>query len=216
MATEPAAAIQTLKRFLDRKRPRPTPDACELCRVEIPPAHGHAVDTDTRKLLCVCRACHLLFTSQGAAGGRYRSIPDRVVSSSEPLMTEAQWNALRIPVGIAFFFYNSRLQRPVAFYPSPAGAIESELPLDVWAEIAATSPLIRDYRPDVEAVLVVEGERLESAIVPIDMCYELVGRLRRTWRGFDGGDDVRRELAAFFDEIRTRSRAACRENGEAQ
>jgi hypothetical protein len=34
--------------------------------------------------------------------------------------------------------------------------------------------------------------------VPIDRCYELVGRMRRHWRGFDGGDEVRAQIEVFF------------------
>ncbi len=44
--------------------------------------------------------------------------------------------------------------------------------------------------------------------MPIDVCYELVGHLRRLWRGFDGGQDVRRRLDEFFDEVRSRCRPA--------
>jgi uncharacterized protein DUF5947 len=42
--------------------------------------------------------------------------------------------------------------------------------------------------------------------VPIDACYELVGHLRKLWRGFDGGNDVHQRLAQFFGDIAARSR----------
>ena len=35
--------------------------------------------------------------------------------------------------------------------------------------------------------------------MPIDACYELVGQLRRLWRGFDGGQEAHDALDAFFD-----------------
>jgi hypothetical protein len=200
------AALQTLKRFLDRKPKRTVGESCELCRVEVPADHGHVVDTHTRSLSCVCRACYLLFTSSGAAGGRYRSVPDRYLAGDAPMLTDTQWNALQIPVGVAFFFHNSPLQRTVAFYPSPAGATESQLPLDVWDDIVAANPLIGNLQADVEALLVRKGDAIETYIVPIDACYELVGRLRRHWKGFDGGEEARNELAAFFDRLRERSR----------
>jgi hypothetical protein len=200
------AAFQTLKRFLDRKPRRTAGESCELCSVEVPSDHGHVVDTHTRSIVCVCRACYLLFTTAGAAGGRYRSIPDRYIAGDSPMMTAAQWNALQIPVGVAFFFHNSPLQRTVAFYPSPAGATESELPLEVWGDIVAASSLVRSLQPDVEALLVRKSDAIETYIVPIDACYELVGRLRRHWKGFDGGDEARSELAQFFDRLRARSR----------
>jgi hypothetical protein len=122
------------------------------------------------------------------------------------MMTAAQWNALQIPVGVAFFFHNSPLDRTVAFYPGPAGATESELPLEVWGDIAAANPLVRTLQPDVEALLVRKSDAIETFIVPIDACYELVGRLRRHWKGFDGGDEARSELAEFFDRLRAKSR----------
>ena len=45
-------------------------------------------------------------------------------------------------------------------------------------------------------------------VVPIDRCYELVGALRRVWRGFDGGQEARALLDGFFADVATRSRPA--------
>ena len=42
----------------------------------------------------------------------------------------------------------------------------------------------------------------ECYLVPIDACYELVGQLRRLWRGFDGGQEAHDALDAFFDGVR--------------
>ena len=56
-----------LKRFVE---PQPKPrskEKCEFCGVEIAEKHSHAVNTETRSLLCVCRPCYLLFTREGAA-----------------------------------------------------------------------------------------------------------------------------------------------------
>jgi hypothetical protein len=44
-------------------------------------------------------------------------------------------------------------------------------------------------------------------LVPIDVCYEFVGRLRLLWHGFDGGQQVREFIAEFFDQIAARSKA---------
>ena len=49
-------------------------------------------------------------------------------------------------------------------------------------------------------------DTFDCFLVPIDTCYELVGHLRRQWRGFDGGQEVRERLRQFFDDLRTRSR----------
>jgi hypothetical protein len=53
-----------------------------------------------------------------------------------------------------------------------------------------------------------EGGSATCHLVPIDACYELIGRLRRVWRGFDGGSDARAELERFFAGVEQRSRPA--------
>ena len=47
---------------------------------------------------------------------------------------------------------------------------------------------------------------VECYIVPIDACYELVGQLRRLWRGFDGGREANDALDAFFDDVSAKAR----------
>jgi hypothetical protein len=62
---------------------------------------------------------------------------------------------------------------------------------------------------DVEAFLVrARPERggAECFLVPIDACYELVGHLRRLWKGFDGGREANDELDAFFGRVRAKAR----------
>ena len=129
-------------------------------------------------------------------------------------------DSLQIPVNVAFFFHNSGLGRIAAFYPGPAGATESELPLDTWADLTVANPLLDTMKPDVEAFLVrapsgpgdgparAARGSAECYIVPIDTCYELVGRLRQMWRGFDGGSEANRWLGAFFDDVRARAGGA--------
>jgi hypothetical protein len=113
----------------------------------------------------------------------------------------------------------------VAFYPGPAGATESELPLEAWDRIVAENPPLAALRADVEALLVRRPAgpgRVGTAgsedpagagtgqcyLVPIDACYELVGQLRTMWRGFDGGQEAHRAIDAFFARARARSRPA--------
>ncbi|HSK36358.1 MAG TPA: DUF5947 family protein, partial [Actinomycetota bacterium] len=125
---------------------------------------------------------------------------------------EGQWDALQIPVRVAFFFHNSDLGRVVAFYPSPAGATESLLPLEAWAEVVAANPVMTDLAPDVEALLVRRaGQGFECFLVPIDACYELVGLVRMHWKGFDGGQEAWDAIDGFFDAVRERSRPVDRE-----
>jgi hypothetical protein len=190
----------------------PQADRCELCGETLPERHAHMVETEQRVLACACTACALLFTRPG---GRYRTVPDRVRHDPDAPLTAAEWAGLRIPVGIAFFMANSVLGQVVASYPSPAGATECELDLGEWERLAAAHPLLRAPEPDVEAILVIaeddhsgdsRGSTVETFLIPVDSCYELAGALRLHWRGFDGGEQARRLLAEFLDQIRGRSR----------
>lgn len=196
----------TLKRFLEPKVSSKT--VCEFCGVEIAPSHSHAVNLETRHLLCVCRACYLLFTRVGAGGGKYKAVPERYLNLPDFILSQPQWDQLQIPVGIAFFFFNSSLARPVVFYPGPAGATESLLALETWQELVGVNPILGTLNPDVEALLVRNIERRQCCdrfIVPIDACYELVGRIRQSWKGFDGGAEAWAKIDEFFADLRARS-----------
>ena len=70
----------------------------------------------------------------------------------------------------------------------------------------AAHPLMRAVEADVEAVLIHRsGDRAEHFVVPIDACYELAGRLRTLWQGFDGGAGARQSIADFLDLVRSRA-----------
>ncbi|MEP7065928.1 MAG: DUF5947 family protein [Gemmatimonadota bacterium] len=199
-------AASSLRRYLEPKaKPRPG-ERCEFCGEALAESHGHVAHLETRGMACACRPCYLLFTTRGAAGGKYVAIPDRYLAARDIGITDAQWDTLQIPVGIAFLFFNSAQGRTVAFYPSPAGATESLLPLDTWVELSHQSPLLATLEPDVEALLARKTRDgiAECYVVPIDACYELVGRMRRVWRGFDGGEDAWTEIDAFFAGVRER------------
>lgn len=205
-----AGPLGVLQRAL-RAEPRAQPgERCEMCSAPTTDMHSHVVDLDSRELLCTCRPCALLFTSTGAAGGRYRAVPERYLSFPSFALSPGQWDDLQVPVGMAFFFTNSRLERTVAFYPSPAGATESELTLGAWDEVVAANPELATLIPDVEAILVRQGSSgdTECYLVPIDSCYELVGHLRLLWRGFEGGREAHERIDSFFADVRTRSRPA--------
>lgn len=213
--TSPSPGVPpALARFIGTRSP-PTPgEACELCADPVPSEHRHVVDLERRSLLCSCRACALLFefdgvhasAEPGAPPGRYRTVPDRYVRIAPVTLPPQAWAALQIPVGIVFVISNSLLGRTVAFYPSPGGATESELPLDAWDEIVAANPLLARVAPDVEAVLIrTDADEPQCHVVPVDRCYELVGALRLHWRGFDGGQEVREHIAAFFADVERRA-----------
>lgn len=199
--------------------PKPAPgELCELCGkpcgpegTVTEPGHSHVINSETRSILCACRPCALLFTRDGAAGGRYRTVPDRFLHDPDFGMSAAQWDELQIPVRIAFMFRSSATDAWVTFYPSPAGATESLLPLDIWAEVMDAHPALSEPETDVEAVLVQRGsdengdDGFEAFLVPITACYELVARIRMTWQGFDGGEEAHEQIEVFFEALRDRS-----------
>jgi len=178
-------------------------EQCEMCAVEIAPAHRHVVDATERTLKCLCPHCFMLFSDEAAAHGRFRQVPMRYVDLGDAGLDDATWDTLAIPVSLAFFFHSSSQDRAVAFYPGPAGATESLLPLDAWQAVLDRNPSFADALPDVEAVMVRRDRDVTACfIVPIDACYELAGRLRMHWSGFDGGAEAHAELTSFFDRVR--------------
>ncbi len=192
-----------------RSAPETAGERCEMCSEAIADEHQHVVNVAGRQLMCVCRACYLLFTDSQAEL-RYRAVPDRYLAFPDFALDRRAWEAFQIPVGVAFFFTNSELGRTVAFYPGPAGATESELDLDAWNAVSAGDSRVGLLADDVEALLVRIPESEDGApqtyLVPIDACYEFVGRLRMLWRGFDGGQEARAFIDGFFARIEARAR----------
>ena len=158
--------------------------------------------------MCACRACYLLFTQPNAGRMKLVAVPDRYLTDPGNVMSPAEWDQLEIPVGLAFFLRSSREGAPVTgFYPSPAGVTECQLDLQRWAALVGSYPLLGAPAPDVEAALISRSDSgVEYFLVPIDACYELAGRMRLHWRGFDGGTEARESIAAFLDGVRKRAR----------
>jgi hypothetical protein len=198
---------EVLRKYLRPERQRRPGEECDMCGTQIEHEHSHVVNLEGRNLLCTCRACYLLFTRDGAAGGKYRAVPDRYLYDPDFRLSRAQWDTIQIPVSMAFIFFNSALDRYAAFYPSPGGATESLLDLAAWDDVLGANPHLAGVAPDVEALLIRRlDERFECFLAPIDACYELVGIVRLNWKGFDGGEEVWREIDAFFARLRDRSR----------
>lgn len=205
------APLAALKRITSSRPTAPVGERCEMCGAPIAETHQHVVNLESRVLMCTCRACYLLFTAHDAQL-RYRSVPERYLSFPSFDLDTRQYDELEIPVGLAFLFKNSLQGRTVAFYPGPAGATESELPLEAWERIVSANPELDQLLPDVEALLIRgadrDGASFSCHLVPIDACYELVGQLRSLWRGFDGGQEVHEAMRDFFAEVSRRSRPA--------
>ena len=197
-------ALGSLAPFTRDWRPVSRPgERCDTCGAPLDEErHRHLVDLDRSALRCVCEACRPPESDQ-----RYRLVPTRVLTDPALILDEARWSALDIPVRLAFIYFSSRLGRWVAFYPSPAGAAESLLTIEGFSGLATATRLVNAAAPDVEALLV-HGDResrFETFLVPIDLCYQLVGKVRVHWRGFNGGDRAWRELETFFAELRARA-----------
>jgi hypothetical protein len=166
---------------------------CELCGVPIPSEHRHVLELATRDVKCACRPCGLLFER----AERMKLIPADVFRVGELAIDDVMWEELRLPVDIAFFFRSGGSVK--AYYPSPMGPTESLLTVEI--------PALEQLDDDVEALLVnrVRGAR-QQWIVPIDVCYALVGLIRSHWKGLTGGADVWRELERFYEGLDRRSR----------
>ena len=212
------AAFSSLRRFAEEESERAAvqeqaaaQESCDLCNEPVPAEHRHLLDVSSREVICACRACSILFDKEAASEGRYRLIPDRHLFLEDFEMDDAQWEGLRIPVDMAFFFHSAPAGRVVAFYPSPMGPTESLLKLSTWEELESRNPVIEGLERDVEALLVnrVKGAR-EHYLVPMDECYSLVGLIRMHWRGLSGGREVWDEIDRFFETLRKQSKTVAR------
>src|SRR5262249_12126218 len=84
-----------LERYVRRE---PVLERCELCGGALPERHRHVIELADRALRCACGACAVLFRDPGAGGGRYRTVPDRVVRIESGL----DLSALGVPVELAW------------------------------------------------------------------------------------------------------------------
>src|SRR5689334_19567137 len=92
-------------------RPRATQERCELCSAAVGPEHSHLVEPASRRLVCACEACAILFTSRGAA--KYQRVPQRVQMLSDFRLTDVAWEGLQLPINLAFFLNSAAAGRVV-------------------------------------------------------------------------------------------------------
>ena len=194
------AGLVTLRSWM---LPQQSVERCELCGAELSAEHQHVLEPSGGKLACACDACAILFSSPDAA---FRALPRRPRHLTNFSCTDAQWASLGLPINLAFFRYSQQAARAAAFYPSPAGAVESSPPSEAWETLVAANPVLEQLQPDVEALLANRvGAAQQWFLTPIDECYKLVGIIRENWRGLGGGPQVWAQVEAFFRGLQQKS-----------
>ena len=198
-----AEVLSALKRFT---RVRAQTERCELCSAALDPVHQHLLDRQSRQIACACDACSILFSDQ--QGGKYLRVPRQVRRLDDFGFTDLQWEEMMLPINLAFF-YRDGDGRMTAMYPSPAGAIESQIGLTHWEEQIAGHGRLMAMEPEVEALIVNRvGEEPMYFIAPIDECYRLTGVIRTKWRGLSGGTEVWAAITQFFHDLQQKSGGA--------
>lgn len=178
-------------------------ERCDLCGTSLPDDHRHLLQTEERRILCVCEPCRAMRAHEPGL----RPTGSRTVDLEGFDLSDDLWAKFQIPIGLAFLFRSAAAGRVIALYPSPAGATECELYLEGWEELLTANPVLASLETDVEALVV---DRLTTparhAIVPIDRCYELVGTIKATWTGISGGSAVEDAVDVFFARLPRSSR----------
>jgi hypothetical protein len=172
---------------------------CDLCGERFASEHAHLFDAERRRLNCVCTACGVLFDSNAK---NLRPVRPKALRLDRFRITDALWDALKVPVGLAFFSHSSALGAVVAAYPGPAGAIESTVSPAAWQALVQDNTALALLEPDVSALLV---DRLSATpryyLLSIDECYRLTGLVRSRWQGLTGGDGPLRAIDEFFGTL---------------
>jgi Family of unknown function (DUF5947) len=202
-------AFSALRQFADTSRHRRAvhekAERCELCSTLIPPEHRHLLELPAHQIVCACNPCALRF--QNVIEGRFNLIPRDARSLPEFSITDSDWENFALPINLAFFFYSTAQMKMMAYYPSPAGATESLLPLSAWEGLANQNPALQKMKAEVEALLVNRTNKSRDYfIAPIDKCFELVGTIRMHWRGLSGGQEVWEKIDDFFQRLRDTAR----------
>jgi len=180
-------------------------ERCEFCGCPLAPRHVHLIEPESRRLFCACGPCVVQNAAAGSA--RYRQVSGDVTWLGDFKLTDELWEALLIPIDMAFFHRSSARGGILAHYPGPAGAVESTLDLTAWGSLVESNPLLSTLREDIEALLInrIDGARAYYR-VSIDRCYELVGAIRKQWHGISGGQGVRDAIGAFFAALDSQAR----------
>jgi hypothetical protein len=180
-------------------------ERCDLCGTTVAEDHRHLLHLTERRIVCTCEACWALRSGDA----EYRPTGMRELWLEGFACDDELWAAFKIPISLAFFMRSTVTGSVVAFYPSPAGATESELPLEPWERLVAANPVLEQLDADAEALVVNRlSDPPQHAILPIDRCYELVGLIKSRWEGISGGSAIEQAVPVFFERLRARATVA--------
>ncbi len=192
--------FSTLRKFIsDTARAQP----CDICGAPLRAAHQHLIYYEQWRLTCACDRCSLLLGSQ--AGSKYGRVVQVIRYLADFDQTDAEWESLGIPISLAFISRRIAVPQLVALYPSPAGATEAALNVNIWWQMAERNPLLNEIQADVEGLLVNRmGGVRDYYWVSIDICLKLTGLIRKHWRGLSGGRALWAEVDEFFVGLKER------------
>ncbi len=184
----------------DSERREPV-EHCDTCHAPLADDHRHLLHLVERRIICSCEPCWALHSGDP----EYRPAGMRTVWIEGFECDDELWGRFQIPIGLAFFMRSSVSGGVVAFYPSPAGATESELELEPWEELVERNPQLAELDPDAEALIVNRlSEPHRHVIAPIDDCYRLVGLIKTRWEGISGGGVLHEAVPQFFEALHRR------------
>lgn len=196
------SSIITKLRKIVKPLPEVEVEKCSFCGRRLAEDHRHLVDLSVMKFMCTCEMCMITMPAKG----NYKPLPQRYLQLEDFNLPDELWAYFLIPVNMAFFVMSTVRQGTVAYYPAPTGATESKLKMEPWQELQLLNPILNDLTPDLEAFLI---NRLEDSnqyfIVPVDICYKLIGMIRIAWKGIFGGTEVNKVINNFFKELNERS-----------
>src|ERR1700754_211351 len=137
--------VSRMRRFVARH----DVEYCDFCSQAIPHQHAHLIERATRHFLCACQGCALTL----GASAKYCAVSPRTDVLHDFKLSDAEWDAFQIPIGMVFLFRSTPSDRPIAIYPSPAGPTESLLSLDAWSRLVETNPGLAQLGPEVAGLL---------------------------------------------------------------
>ena len=190
-----------------------------MCAEPIGEEHQHVVDLESRGLMCTCRACYLLFTARATPQLRYRAVPDRYLSFPDLAFGAGQWDELRDPGRAGVLLPQLRARtgrsrstraRPAPPSPSCRWGLGPDRRRPTRAGHArarrrgAAGPRARPTASGRRVLPGADRRLLRAGRAAADV-----------WRGFDGGQEARAAIDAFFADVAARSRPAPAARGRA-